>query len=162
MCRAVKLEELNAMDDTSAIRELLRCCGSTRWASLMARARPFADDAALARTADAMWESLDPQDWREAFAAHPRIGAGRAGISAWSREEQSGVSGAMGDRLAALNLAYEERFGYIFIVCAAGRTGHEILRTLERRMQNDPGEELLEAAGEQRKITALRLAKLTA
>jgi OHCU decarboxylase len=158
----VKLEELNATDHASAILELLRCCGSTRWASLMAGARPFADVAALARTADAIWAALDPQDWHEAFAAHPRIGAGGARTSAWSREEQSGVGDAMRDRLAALNRAYEERFGYIFIVCAAGRTGHEILRTLERRMQNDPGTELLEAAEEQRKITDLRLAKLTA
>ena len=128
----------------------------------MAGARPFADVAALDGTAGAIWASLDPQDWREAFAAHPRIGAGRAGMSAWSREEQSGVNDAMRDRLAALNRAYEERFGYMFIVCAAGRTGHDILRTLERRMQNEPGEELREAAEEQRKITGLRLAKLTA
>jgi OHCU decarboxylase len=75
----MRLEDLNALDDEAAARELLRCCGSTRWTRLMAAARPFADAAVMAEVADVVWRSLAPADWLEAFAAHPKIGAGGAG-----------------------------------------------------------------------------------
>lgn len=153
------LPELNELDEPTAVRELLRCCGSSRWAALMARARPFADDAALRRTADAIWTSLGPSDWREAFAAHPRIGERGSAASAWSREEQAGAGDAL-DRFAALNRVYETRFGHIFVVCATGRSGAELSAELERRLANDPERELRVAAEEQRKITQLRLGRL--
>lgn len=115
----------------------------------------------MARTADEIWASLGREDWLEAFAAHPRIGADPGRVSAWSREEQAGLDDAMRDRLAALNRAYENRFGRIFIVCAAGMTGNEMVRALERRLRNDVEEELRAAVEEQRKITRLRLGRLT-
>ena len=157
----MRLDDLNALDGESAMRELLRCCGSTRWARLMAAARPFADAAATGTVADAIWWSLAPADWLEAFAAHPKIGD--RPTSAWATAEQSGSQTAADDvrqRLAARNRDYEARFGYIFIVCATGKTAGEMLDLLERRLPNDSDEELRVAAEEQRQITRLRLAKL--
>ena len=166
------LAQLNALDATSATREFLRCCGSTRWADKMTAARPYAIPDAMFVTADVIWAALDRQDWLEAFAAHPRIGAGKAGgaggageAGRWSAQEQSGVAAAAQaviDRLATKNQDYESRFGYIFIVCATGRSADEMLDMLERRLANDPDRELHIAAEEQRKITRLRLEKLLA
>ncbi len=126
----------------------------------MVQARPFPDRRTLARIADDIWAALGREDWLEAFAAHPRIGAS-GGLSAWSRDEQSGVDEAVRERFARLNQGYEDRFGHIFIVCASGRSGAELLRDVERRLGNDADDELREAAEEQRKITRLRLEKLT-
>jgi len=126
---------------------------------------------AMAAAADRIWASLDEDAWREAFAAHPRIGAGRAGESgeaggadlSWAAGEQAGVADAPRDvreRLATANRDYEARFGYIFIVCATGKTADEMLAIIERRLHNEPDVELRVAAEEQRKITRLRLEKL--
>src|SRR5262249_45427260 len=136
------LGELNALDAESAARELLRCCGSTRWVERMVAARPFLDTPTLADTADRVWWGLDRGDWLEAFAAHPRIGdrgaggAGRAGGSGrasggaagaeqWSAQEQSGVAGAPRDvteRLAIANRDYERRVRGSFLLCATRKT----------------------------------------
>jgi 2-oxo-4-hydroxy-4-carboxy-5-ureidoimidazoline decarboxylase len=156
------LDELNHLDVPPAEREFLRCCGSTRWAAAMTAARPFAGLDAVRDRSARIWASLAPADWREAFAAHPKIGEQRQ-VSAWSTAEQAGMASADNDvrvRLAALNAAYETRFGYIFIVCAAGRTSDEMLALLDARLKNDPVVELPIAAAEQGRITALRLAKL--
>jgi OHCU decarboxylase len=155
----MQLSELNALDREAAAREFLRCCGSTRWAKRMAAARPFTDTESMARTADAVWAGLATADYLEAFAAHPRIGERAA--SAWSSQEQSGVTDPVRERFAQLNRAYEARFGYIFIICATGRSGAEMLEALERRLGNDARRELTIAAEEQRRITRLRLDKLT-
>src|SRR5438477_12763502 len=154
--------DLNALDEESAERELLRCCGSARWARTLAAKRPFATLAAVAEDSDAIWRSLDPVDWLEAFAAHPRIGSAPSGVG-WSDDEQSRARDASDDereRLADGNRRYEARFGYIFIVCAAGKSVAEMVSLLEQRLQHEPDEELATAADEQRKITRLRLAKL--
>jgi len=155
------LDELNALDAESAQRQLLRCCGSRRWAREMTASRPFDGVETMARTGDAIWSSLDRADWLEAFAAHPRIGERTA--SAWAAAEQSGsgvASADARDRLAAGNRDYEARFGYIFIVCATGKSADEMLAMLERRLGNDPENELAIAAEQQRQITQLRLGKL--
>jgi 2-oxo-4-hydroxy-4-carboxy-5-ureidoimidazoline decarboxylase len=161
----VRLEDLNALSVESATIELLRCCGSRRWASAMAERRPFASPGDIAATADDVWWSLGSADWLEAFASHPRIGAGGAGRAggAWAAAEQSGMNDASDDvrrRLIEGNRQYEARFGYIFIVCATGKPAVELLTALEHRLSNAPGEELGIAAEEQRKITRLRLDKL--
>ena len=171
----MRLEDLNAMDAGAASRELLKCCGSPRWAQRLADRRPFPDVEAMAAAADSVFDTLGHQDWLDAFAAHPKIGAGRiasnrrsATASAgtedeWPVQEQAGVADA-GDatlaRLADINRDYEARFGYIFIVCATGQTAVEMLDMLERRMGNAPETELRIAASEQRKITHLRLLRL--
>ena len=133
------------------------------WARKMMSARPFASAAAVLETADAVWDALPPLDWRQAFAAHPRIGE-RTGDAQAAGEQAGATSASAGvlARLAEANRAYEQRFGYIFIVCAAGRTAEEILATAEERLNNDPDRELGVAAGEQRHITRLRLSKLLA
>ena len=160
------LPELNALDDNAAAEALRRCCGSSRWARAMAAARPFAGVEAMETCADALWWALEPDDWREAFAAHPKIGEatpGAAGARDWAAREQAAVAVAAHDtlrRLAAANRDYEARFGYIFIVCATGKTAAEMLALLEARLRHDAGEELRIAAEEQRRITRLRLSKL--
>ena len=169
----MRLADLNELPNAAAARELLRCCGSTRWAREMAQARPFAAVAAVAAAADKISDTLDAADWLEAFAAHPRIGessrSGRSGgsgepaTSEWSQQEQAGVHGASGavrERLAVRHRDYEARFGYIFIVCATGKSAEEMLASLERRLAHNPSDELRVAAQEQRKITHLRIAKL--
>jgi OHCU decarboxylase len=167
----MRLEELNTLDPAAAERELLRCCGSTRWARTMASARPFGTADDMLAAADRSWLALGPDDWLQAFRAHPRIGessgskrSGRSGGSgAWSDQEQAGVRtarDAVRERLAQGNRDYEARFGYIFIVCATGRSAEEMLAMLDERLTHRPDDELRVAAEEQRKITRLRLAKL--
>jgi 2-oxo-4-hydroxy-4-carboxy-5-ureidoimidazoline decarboxylase len=154
---------LNASTESRARADLLRCCHSRRWVEVVAAARPFADDAALWTVAERAWWALGPEDWREAFAAHPRIG--ERGSDAWARVEQAGVdAGDEGLRraLAAGNAEYERRFGQVFLICATGRSGAEILAELRRRLAHAPDVELREAAGEQLKITRLRLERLVA
>jgi OHCU decarboxylase len=164
------LDRLNALDAETAARDLRRCCGSRAWAAHMAAARPFLSVEALQAAADRIWLALGESDWREAFAAHPRIGeragpAAGAGTAAWSVREQSSVATAettVLDRLAAKNREYEARFGYIFIVCATGKSADQMLTMLERRLRHDAAQEIGVAADEQRKITRLRLEKLLA
>ena len=160
---------LNALDATEAERELLKCCGSRAWAEKLAAQRPFGETAELLRAADEVWWSLGTQDWLEAFAAHPKIGGRHAEreqsaqAQKWSEQEQSGARDAEGstlDELAEANRAYAEKFGHIFIVCATGKTAAEMLVLLRARLSNDAATELRNAAGEQRRITHLRLEKL--
>jgi len=156
------LGELNQLEASLAQAEFARCCGSSRWAVAMSVARPFATLDAMQNTGDALWASLGRSDWLDAFSAHPKIGE-QGPVSAWSVAEQSGMQSA-GDavkaRLSVLNLEYERRFGYIFIVCATGKSSSEMLALLDARLGNTPDNELSVAAEEQRKITRLRLARL--
>ena len=163
-----QLDRLNELPADHAEAELLKCCGSTRWAREMAAARPFADVEGLLNKADAVWHSLGQQDWLDAFHAHPKIGEQKAAATqseqaqSWSAQEQSGVqsaSAATATALTAGNREYEQRFGFIFIVCATGKTSAEIVAILSERLQNDTETELNNAAEEQRKITRLRLLK---
>jgi OHCU decarboxylase len=158
----MRLDALNAMTPGGAEEALLRCCGSRRWAREMAALRPFANAAAMFEAGDTIWRGLDAGDWRQAFAAHPRIGEPAAG---WSAQEQAGASGAavgVRARLADANREYESRFGHTFIVCASGRTADEMLSDLEQRLGNSLPAELHIAAEEQRRITRLRLERLLA
>jgi OHCU decarboxylase len=162
---------LNAMSAAEAEASLLQCCGSPEWARVMVRRRPFRDASALYKAADRIWFSLGREEWLAAFDAHPRIGERAAAAPsgarsrAWAHEEQSlaaGAAAATQTALAAGNREYAERFGYIFIVCATGKTSEEMLALLRQRLQNDPVAELRVAAEEQRRITRLRLEKLLA
>jgi 2-oxo-4-hydroxy-4-carboxy-5-ureidoimidazoline decarboxylase len=165
----VDVERINAWEEETARRELARCCGSSAWVLRMMASRPFPDAASVLTAADSVWFSLSPDDWREAFAHHPRIGDVTelerrfASTAGWASSEQQGTRGAAREvleRLAAGNRAYEARFGFIFIICATGRQAQEMLAALEERLANDPGSELAVAAREQAKITRLRLEKL--
>jgi OHCU decarboxylase len=157
------LDRFNRLPEAEATGELLAVCHSRRWAARVAAGRPYADLAALQRAADRVWTALGPEDWLEAFGAHPRIGEGGGAAPAWSRREQAGVGGAgpeVQQRLARGNAEYEARFGHVFLIAAAGRDADEILGELERRLGNDPATELREAAGEQGRITRRRLERL--
>jgi 2-oxo-4-hydroxy-4-carboxy-5-ureidoimidazoline decarboxylase len=170
------LDRLNGLTENMAHSELLACCGSSRWAREMVARRPFHDSAELLTAGDQIWRSLNSEDWREAFASHPQIGeqeaekrieseAGRELSNRWSAQEQSGTEQHDAEvmaRLAEGNLSYRRRFGYIFIVCATGKTAPELLAILEQRLQNNASAELPIAAEEQRLILQLRLEKLLA
>ena len=159
----IGLDRWNELPQEEAAADLLAVCHSRRWAEAVAAGRPYAGLAALQAAADEVWTGLGPDDWLEAFAAHPRIGEGGGSSPAWSRQEQSGVGGAGQDVQEALargNAEYEERFGHVFLIAAAGRSAGEILAELQARLGNDPATELRVAAGEHRRITRLRLEKL--
>ena len=159
------IRELNGLSRSRAAAELLKCCGSHRWAKTMAASRPFETLEQMQKKSDEIWASLNKTDRLEAFAAHPRIGGKKAKSKTadWSAAEQSGAASENDDvkaKLAALNDLYERRFGHIFIVCATGKSAGEMLELLEARLPNGPHAEFVNAAEEQRKITHLRLAKL--
>jgi allantoicase len=158
------LDTLNRLDADEARAAFLRCCGARGWAESMVAHRPFEDAAALVRTGERIWWSLGEQAWQEAFAAHPRIGeAPKAEHGAWAGGEQAGAADAstgVQAALAAANVAYAEQFGFIYIVCASGRSADELLADLQARLANDRATEVRIAAEEQAKITRLRLRKL--
>ncbi len=165
------LERVNILVASEAAAEFLKCCGSVIWAQKMVAERPFTSLSELLNKADRVWWSLEPRDWLEAFHSHPKIGEQKAASAVaveaqrWSENEQSGVRNSAQktmDALTQLNRMYEEKFGYIFIVCASGKSSGEILAILRARLENPPEKELREAAGEQAKITRLRLGKLLA
>ena len=157
---------LNALPVAGARQALERCCGARRWVELMVARRPFVNLNHLLGIAYAFWMKLGPDDWREGFAHHPKIGELEslrrrfATTADLASREQAAVAGASQATLQALaegNRAYQERFGYIFIVFASGRSADEILTLLRRRLGNDPETELETAAREQWKIMRLRL-----
>ena len=159
---------LNALPDTDAQKALARCCGSRRWVQGMVAARPYLSDRAMFEIAERTWWELEPDDWLEAISYHPRIGERNSEGPAsderrWSTAEQSGMDQAdqeVHDAIMARNLEYETRFGHVFLICATGRSGYEMLMALLTRLDNDPTDELRVAAAEQAKITRLRLEKL--
>lgn len=153
---------LDAATAAGARDALTRCCASSRWVEHMLERWPFGGFDDLCATADEVWWKLDPDDWREAFAAHPRIGD-RTG-PAHTRREQSGTAGAdpeVLDALAEGNRAYEQRFGHVFLIDASGRSADEMLTELQERLGNDSGTELEVAAEQQRRITRRRLDAMT-
>jgi OHCU decarboxylase len=163
------LVELNVLPRYRAEEELLKCCGSAAWARGMARRRPFASFDRMLQAASEIWWRLDPADWMEAFLAHPQIGQRQptghtsAQAQAWSALEQSGMSRAgvgVTMNLEEANREYLEKFGYIFIVCASGKSADEMLVILRSRLPNAPEQEIRVAAEEQNKITRLRLERL--
>ena len=160
---------LNRLSADEAERALLDCCGSARWAREVAALRPFPEVGRLLDAGERVWFGLDSDDWLEAFRAHPRIGEKKAGACVgedarrWSEGEQSRAREASDETKAALaegNRAYEEKFGFIFIVCATGKSAEEMLSLLRARMRNDAETELRVAVEEQWRITELRIKKL--
>jgi OHCU decarboxylase len=156
----VTLAELNALPRDAAVEALLGCCGSRVWAAAMAAARPFEDMDAVRRRADEIWRSLARGDWLDAFRAHPRIGESTTGLPAAEQAGAASAAGAVRRDLRDLNVAYEGRFGHIFIICASGKSGAAMRDALASRLENPPDVELRIAAEEQRQITRLRLERL--
>lgn len=163
------LANFNAMHGDESIACLRRLCGATAWCRAMAEARPFDSLDAVHSTGDRVFHGMSESDWREAFAAHPKLGdlnslrMKYAGNREWSGGEQSGVSEAADEtlrELARLNAEYEAKFGFIFILCATGKSAAQMLESLRDRLPHTAAQELAIAAMEQRKITHVRIDKL--
>jgi 2-oxo-4-hydroxy-4-carboxy-5-ureidoimidazoline decarboxylase len=161
----------NELPDRAAQQALLDCCSAPRWAEQMAAARPYASAQDAIRQSSAIVAALTVTDLAEALAGHPRIGErpdagdGTSQAADWSRREQSGVDAddaSTRPALAGANLEYEQRFGHIYLVCAAGRTGEELLDVLQGRLRNEPEDEWQVVRTELQKINALRLQRLIA
>jgi 2-oxo-4-hydroxy-4-carboxy-5-ureidoimidazoline decarboxylase len=165
----VPVARLDAMPAAEAAELLASCCGASRWVAEMVGRRPFGDRDTVLSAAQLVWEIMEEPDWREAFSHHPRIGDQSGALpqtargAAWSAGEQSGMDSAaanLKDEMAAVNREYEAKFGYIYIVCAAGRGAEELLALARARLGNDPRTELRTATREQEKIMLLRLERL--
>ena len=154
---------LNTAESSEAEATFTQICGSGRWAQAMVASRPFLDVASLERRADRVWSDIEANDWLEAFAAHPEIGGEKtSGGDSWPAREQAGIASAEAgslEQLTALNARYREKFGFIFIVCASGKSAEEMLALLKERINSDREQEIKTAADEQRKITHLRIRK---
>jgi 2-oxo-4-hydroxy-4-carboxy-5-ureidoimidazoline decarboxylase len=152
---------IDALSPSDAREALTRCCGSQRWVDGMLARRPFASADQLFAAADAIWAGLDRADFLEAFAHHPAIGAaGARGFSAREQAQVAQAPAATCQDLETLNRRYHERFGFVFLVCATGKSADQMLALLRARIDNPADVELRIAAGEQAKITRLRLEKL--
>jgi 2-oxo-4-hydroxy-4-carboxy-5-ureidoimidazoline decarboxylase len=163
------IAEFDHLDAEQKKTLLHQCCGSTNWVNKMLEALPVEDLIELLETAEEKWYACQEADWREAFAHHPKIGDIHslkekfASTAHWAEGEQAAVQEASEQtlqQLAAANQAYEQRFGYIFIVCATGKSAGEMLQLLNLRLYNNPEVEIQIAMEEQNKITKLRLEKL--
>jgi OHCU decarboxylase len=163
------LDYLNTLPQADAIEEFRKCCGSHRWAQRMVINRPYLSLDDLCVKATDLWWDLDTNDWLEAFRSHPKIGEQKAATEVsteaqkWSGQEQANIQNARIEtlnELARLNHEYETKFGFIYIVCASGKSSNELLAILNSRINNEPAHELTVAASEQAKITDLRLRKL--
>ena len=163
------IEALNALTPSEANEQFKLCCGASNWVEKMNQNRPFQDGNEVYKKAASIWFSLSSDDWLEAFTHHPKIGDFDSlrkkfhNTKSISKIEQSGLNDAEKSilkDLAESNQLYEDRFGFIFIVCAAGKSADEMLALIKIRLKNNMDTEILNAANEQNKITQLRLKKL--
>jgi 2-oxo-4-hydroxy-4-carboxy-5-ureidoimidazoline decarboxylase len=163
------IQSLNTLPIDQANHLFLQCCTSEKWIEKMVASRPFTNRSSLRETADHIWGNLTEKDYLQAFEGHPKIGdvgslkAKYANTKALASGEQSGANSATDEVIAELansNSAYEEKYGFIFIVCATGKSATEMLALLQDRLNNDRQKELEIASEEQRKIFHLRLEKL--
>ncbi len=155
------VHRLNSPSRDELINNLLGCLNVRRWARDIADRRPFAETAEVYGAADSAAPYLSTTEIESALAAHPRIG--ERSTSSFSRGEQSGVDTEDTDLTLALrsgNAAYERRFGHVYLVCASGRSGNELLEILHTRLSNDADTELRVVVEELRKIALLRLTKV--
>ena len=162
------LDDLNNYSKDDAAHTFMQCCTSSSWVALMVEARPFADERQLKDVANIAWQGLNNADFLEAFEGHPKIGdvnslrAKYANTKALAGNEQGLVREADDEVLAILsqgNADYEEKFGFIFIVCATGKSAKEMSDLLQARLPNTKAQEFVNAAEEQRKIFQLRIDK---
>ena len=165
----MNLRQLNHMPPHFLRDELQRCCGAKKWVNTLIAQHPYASEEVLHEISDKAWARCDEADFKEAFLHHPKIGDIEsikkkfASTSHWSSGEQSGVEEAdMGvlEDLAQMNDRYEAKFGFIFIVCATGKSASEMLAMVKERINNEAHKEIHIAAEEQRKIMHIRINKL--
>jgi 5-hydroxyisourate hydrolase/2-oxo-4-hydroxy-4-carboxy-5-ureidoimidazoline decarboxylase len=163
-------EQFSKQDTATISDALFTCCSSEKWTALLLKQIPLSSSRNLVANATSIWyDECTEEDWLEAFSHHPRIGDMEslkekfASTGHLAAGEQSAVANTSEEILASLtraNKEYEEKFGFIFIVCATGKSAPEMLRLLTDRLGNTQHEELSVAMGEQYKITIIRLKKL--
>jgi 2-oxo-4-hydroxy-4-carboxy-5-ureidoimidazoline decarboxylase len=155
------LGSFNAAPVQDAERTVLACCASRTFAAAIAGGRPYPDPAALLAAVDAAFTTLNWDDIVEAMSEHPRIGdrAVRGGMSAAEQSGAAAASDEVRQGLADGNLAYEQRFGHVFLICASGLSGQQMLDQLRARLDNDEEAERAVVRDELRKITRLRMTK---
>ena len=162
----ITLTQLNQATAVDAAEWLRPCCASRRWLDEIIRLRPYGDRSALRAHSDTVLDALPWEDIREAVDAHPRIGDRAKGAdteSAWSRAEQSDAATQDQQTQAELlegNKQYEERFGYVFLICATGLAARDILDALNQRLANTPEDERVMVRTELTRIVGLRIDKL--
>lgn len=165
----MNIEQINCLDQDQATQLFMQCCTSERWIKIMVDGRPYNNFSALRKSADQAWDQMTEKDYLQAFEGHPKIGnvsslkAKYANTKELASGEQSGASQAKETiilQLAKSNQAYEDKYGFIFIVCATGKSAEQMLDLLHSRLKNDRYRELEIASEEQRKIFHLRLEKL--
>lgn len=163
------LTEFNLLPAAIKSEKLFQCCGCTRWVENMLQQFPYKSINVIKINSDLIWYGLDIKDWLEAFTHHPKIGDIKsleekfATTKKWAAGEQSSVAAASHETLLQLkngNEAYEKKFGFIFIVCATGKSATEMLHMLKQRMKNGIEAEIKIAAEEQNKITHIRIDKI--
>jgi 2-oxo-4-hydroxy-4-carboxy-5-ureidoimidazoline decarboxylase len=153
----------NGLGDEEATRLLIHCLEAESWAKVVLEGRPYRTGAELDRAASKAAGAMDDSALESALSAHPRIGerpAGTGTAASFSRAEQSGVDPAdldVATRLREGNLAYEDRFGHVFLIRAAGRSADEILGALTERLANDPASERAVVKEQLGQIAVLRL-----
>jgi 2-oxo-4-hydroxy-4-carboxy-5-ureidoimidazoline decarboxylase len=165
------LTELNNQKAEQSSHTFMQCCTSSAWVQRMVDARPFNSEDALRMAGDTAWQGLQEADFLEAFEGPPKIGdvsslrAKYANTKELAGNEQGLVKEANDEVLNVLsqgNADYEEKFGFIFIVCATGKSAKEMSDLLQARLPNNKATELVNAAEEQRKIFQLRIDKALA
>lgn len=160
----MNLQEFNKVDKSIAEKELFACCGAEKWVTSLMNHFPFSSAKDLVDKATNIWyNECNSDDWRVSFTHHPKIGDANSLEKKYAANEQSGVTAASSttiQMLAKANEDYEKKFGFIFIVCATGKSADEMLRLLQDRLANNMNDEINIAMGEQHKITIIRLKKL--
>lgn len=165
----MKLDIINNATPEEAFEIFSKCCGSVNWVNKLISSRPFDSEQEVLDKAEELWYALNDTDWKEAFEHHPKIGdlnslkEKYSGTRSMAGNEQSGMDKAAESvlsEMSELNREYENKFGYIFIVCATGKSAVEMLTLLKERIQNSPGDEIRIAMEEQNKITKIRIEKI--
>ena len=160
----MNLLAFNTLPEETAKKELFACCGSKKWTDSMMKHFPFASEKLLIDLSTKIWyEECGEADWLESFTHHPKIGDVKSLTEKFAGKEQAGVSVATSETIEALakaNTDYENKNGFIFIVCATGKSATEMLALLKDRLQNTAEEELHIAMGEQQKISIIRFKKM--
>ncbi|MDP2548375.1 2-oxo-4-hydroxy-4-carboxy-5-ureidoimidazoline decarboxylase [Oceanobacter sp. 4_MG-2023] len=169
MSKTLTLTELNRLPAADARLAFAQCCVAARWMDAMVASRPFASVERLHQVAADHWQGLEEADYLQAFEGHPKIGdvsslkqkyASTKTLAAGEQSRVDEADDSVINALASGNQAYEDRYGFIFIVCASGKSAAEMLALLQARLHNDRGTEIQNAADEQAKITRLRINKL--
>jgi len=158
--QAATLAAFNAAPPGSAERDILACCHSATFARAITSGRPYREAAALQDAVDAAFATLSWDDIVESMNAHPRIGDRTDGASAAEQSGAAAASDQVRQALADGNVAYEERFGHVFLICASGLSGQEMLNQLRARLKNNQDSERAVVRAELLKITRLRMTKL--